>query len=132
MERYSSDTGRFPGLRNRQSRGYIRGLRPWRVMSITKNTKRSGLLSATCGQFRQLQGTSSASVRDALDGRVWCADRRTGQRLDRMLGLGGVHHPGSVEVEGALGDPLVSLAGGQHAGVAAVQELEKVVLRLPV
>src|SRR5690606_19651101 len=57
---------------------------------------------------------------------------RTGQLLDVVARLLGVHHPGAVELERAVGHPAVAVTGVVDAGVPAVQQLEQVVLRLVV
>ena len=71
-------------------------------------------------------------VGDAVDRALLGAHGAAGDRLDHLARAFGVVDPLRVEVVGAGGHALVALAGVDLAGVAAVQQLEQVVLRLAV
>src|SRR5690606_34897277 len=74
----------------------------------------------------------SAVVGDALHRTLRSTHRGTGQRLDLLLRSEGVGDPLLVEVEGALRHALGAFVRVDLAGVAAVQQLEEVVLGLAV
>src|SRR5436190_2399878 len=71
-------------------------------------------------------------VRDAVDRALVGPNRRTGHRLDHFARAFGIVDPFLVEVIGACRDALRAFAGIDHAGIAAMQQLEEVVLRLAV
>src|SRR5438552_16096991 len=56
------------------------------------------------------------------------ADCGAGDRFDLLLGLGGAQHPVAVELIGAFGHAFVAVAGVEQAGVAAMEQLEEVIL----
>src|SRR5689334_8239220 len=71
-------------------------------------------------------------VRDAVDRALVGADRRTGHRLDHFARALGIVDPFLVEVIRTGRDAFRAFAGVDHAGIAAMQQLEEVVLRLAV
>ena len=71
-------------------------------------------------------------VRQAVDRRFVGADGVAGESLGTFARGLGVLDPVGVEAVGAGGQALVAFARVQHAGVAAVQQHEEVVLRLAV
>src|SRR5450830_231289 len=73
-----------------------------------------------------------ARVGNALDRAFLGAHHGAREGLDRLLRALGVVHPAAVEVIGAGGHALVAVARVDGAGVATVQQLEQVVLRLAV
>ena len=75
-------------------------------------------------EHRRIWHTRDRAARDA--------DVLAGDLLGHGLCQQGRVHPRLVKVEGALGEALVAVPRGVHAGVASVEQLEHVVLRLVV
>src|SRR5258705_4704647 len=71
-------------------------------------------------------------VRNTVDRTLVGADRRTGHRLDHLTGALGIGDPLGIEIVGAGRNALRAVTGVDHAGVAAMQQLEEVVLRLAI
>ena len=71
-------------------------------------------------------------IRNAVDRAFVGPDRRPGHRLDHFARAFGIVDPFLVEVVGAGRDALRAFAGIDHAGIAAMQQLEEMVLRLAV
>src|SRR6187549_2996638 len=75
---------------------------------------------------------SSLLVRNAVDRAFVGPDGRPRHRLDHFAGAFGIVDPLLVEVIGTGCDALRAFAGIDHAGVAAVHQLEEMVLRLAI
>jgi hypothetical protein len=70
-------------------------------------------------------------VGDAVDWAFVGAGGRAGHRLDHFAGAFGIVDPLLVEIVGTGGDSARAFAGIDHAGIAAMDQLIEVVLRLP-
>src|ERR1700722_12942166 len=69
-------------------------------------------------------------VWNAFDRAFLHADGRARERLDHFAGPLGIGDPFVVELVRTRRDTAISVAGVDHAGVAAVDQLEEMVLRL--
>src|SRR3982751_6282097 len=69
-------------------------------------------------------------MRQPFDRALFDANGTPRDGLHILSRLIGITHPGRIEIERACRDALVALAGIDRAGVAAMQQLEEMVLGL--
>src|SRR5437764_8295284 len=83
---------------------------------------------ASCPAFRSAM--SDLLVRDALDRTFLGAHRGPRKGFDHLARSFGIRDPFRVELVGTGRDPAIAVARIDHAGIAAMHQLEEVVLRL--